>query len=214
MAGLCQCGCGVETSIPLKSSRKRNEIAGVPHKYIKGHHSRDPMHPQYRGLQRITKDGYVELRMPDNQSASAHGYVLEHVFVVESALGHKLPDGAMVHHVNGDTTDNRRENLVVCQDAAFHKLLHRRSRALSGCGHADWISCVVCKQWGAPGSMYFIRGSSGRHARCHAQHTAYHAKQTAATALRCAAMRTLSKPRRTDRPSQPESIGPQGGSVM
>ncbi len=49
--------------------------------------------------------------------------------VAERALGHPLPKGAEVHHVNGRPRDNRPQNLVICQNRAYHLFLHERMRA-------------------------------------------------------------------------------------
>jgi DNA-directed RNA polymerase sigma subunit (sigma70/sigma32) len=32
-----------------------------------------------------------------------------------------------VHHVNGDRSDNRPANLVICEDQSYHQLLHQRA---------------------------------------------------------------------------------------
>jgi hypothetical protein len=36
----------------------------------------------------------------------------------------------VVHHVDGNRRNNVRTNLVICQDAAYHKLLHYRAKIL------------------------------------------------------------------------------------
>lgn len=98
----------------------------------------------------------VLIRADGTGSVTALGYTVfsrkyEHVILVEQALGHTLPRGAEVHHVNGDRSDNHTPgNLVVCQDHSYHKFLEYRGRALRESGHADWLKCQYCKQWDSP----------------------------------------------------------------
>jgi hypothetical protein len=72
----------------------------------------------------------------------------QHVLICESVLGRPLAKGVQVHHVNNIPDDNRHENLVICPDVAYHKLLHIRTAAYDACGHADWHKCQHCKEYG------------------------------------------------------------------
>jgi hypothetical protein len=68
----------------------------------------------------------------------------EHVMIAERALGHKLPKGAEVHHVNGIKSDNAPSNLVICPNRTYHMLLHIRAAAIDACGNPEWRSCLYC----------------------------------------------------------------------
>lgn len=93
--------------------------------------------------------------------------VLRHVLIAEQALGKRLPKGAQVHHVDEDRSNDRNDNLVICPNASYHQLLHRRQRALDACGNANWRKCHICKQYDAPSRLRFYEASGlVRHIEC------------------------------------------------
>ena len=76
------------------------------------------------GTGNINAAGYVDVRIDG-------GRTYEHIAVAEKALGRRLPKGAVVHHVNENRSDNTPTNLVICPNEAYHRLLHRRMKALT-----------------------------------------------------------------------------------
>ncbi len=119
----------------------------------------------WRGGFTVSSHGYLQIFLPDHQRASQTGYVYDHILRAEKALGKPLPQEAKVHHANGTKTGP----LVICQDEAYHQLLHRRMRALKACGHANWRKCSYCKQYDDPKNM-FINKNKSYHKECRNQH--------------------------------------------
>lgn len=68
----------------------------------------------------------------------------EHSILAEQALGRPLPPNAVVHHFDGGKNGGQ---LVICQDRAYHALLHVRQRAYEATGNPDKRHCANCKEF-------------------------------------------------------------------
>ena len=75
----------------------------------------------------ITSHGYVKIKNKDHHLADAQGYVYEHRLVAEETLGRRLTASEVVHHIDGDKTNNAASNLAVCKSELEHKVHHRKS---------------------------------------------------------------------------------------
>ena len=81
-----------------------------------------------------------------------------HRLVAEAAIGGPLPKGAEIHHVDGDKTNNSPGNLVICQNRAYHCLLHVRQEALEATGDPNARKCFRCGEYGNPEQMRSYKG--------------------------------------------------------
>jgi uncharacterized protein (DUF1330 family) len=66
--------------------------------------------------------GRVAVYVPDHPKANNRGYVLRARYVMEQYLGRYLTSDEEVHHINGNKTDDRIENLVVLSKSDHAKL--------------------------------------------------------------------------------------------
>jgi hypothetical protein len=163
--GYCHCGCGALAPIAKHNHRASGIDKGSPMNFIFGHNSRGSCNHTWIGGRRVRSDGYIYLWIPGYHRSSKN-YVMEHIVIAETALGHHLPKGAEVHHANEKRGDNSNGNLVICQDVRYHRLLHRRLRAMKACGHADWKQCVFCKIWDDPKNMFINSQKTAYHVPC------------------------------------------------
>ena len=72
-------------------------------------------HHSWRGGRTTNEQGYVSVRVPNDSPfismRNYMGYIQEHRLVMAQHLGRPLEKYETVHHINGDHSDNRIENL-------------------------------------------------------------------------------------------------------
>ena len=83
----------------------------------------------------------------------------EHTAVAVLAFGRILPRGYEVHHVNEIKSDNRPENLIVCESRRLHHLLHAVPTLLERC---EWLgvqgsSVRLFRAFDPPGTYFCVR---------------------------------------------------------
>ena len=130
---ICE-GCGNPCTIPDHSSRKNQTFCG--HKCA----ARGERNARYKGGS-LNYAGYVVVRPTPGQQK------MQHVIIAEAVLGKELPMTAEVHHFNEVKSDNRNQNLVICENAAYHQLLHARQRIVAAGGDPNTEKvCGKCRQ--------------------------------------------------------------------
>ncbi len=104
------------------------------------------------GARRVTPAGYVHVYMP-NHPRNIQGLVFEHVLVAERAFGKYIDSNHPIHHCDENRSNNSNSNLVICEDVAYHKLIHRRLKAYKATGNPDFRKCGFCQKWDSPDAL-------------------------------------------------------------
>lgn len=109
-------------NIPTRSHKEAYQFALKRGKQM---HLFGDKNPKWRGGKSITGAGYAIIYAPNHHRASIgrrKQYVFEHIYVWEQVHNQPLPEGYIIHHLNGIKTDNRPENLVAVSRSKHGKV--------------------------------------------------------------------------------------------
>ncbi|MBM4136952.1 MAG: hypothetical protein FJ241_09005 [Nitrospira sp.] len=99
---------------------------------------RGEKNPRWKGGVCLSENGRYRLILSlEHPFADRHGYIREHRLVMEKHLGRYLTRQEVVHHLNGDSLDNRIENLSLCSSPAEHMSKFHRV-----CGNTSFVSAL------------------------------------------------------------------------
>jgi hypothetical protein len=121
---LCECGCGQPTLLAPYTYHGWNWVKDVPLRFLHNHHMKGKRNNHWSGGRYKMQHGYIVVTMRDHPNATKRGTVYEHRLVMESVLGRYLQPTELVHHKDGDKTNNVPENLEVIS-RADHVRLHK-----------------------------------------------------------------------------------------
>ena len=162
----CKCECGNIRVVDFKTLKDgRSKSCGCL-KYDLAISKTGNKHHSWQGG-RHKNHGYKLIYMPSHHRSDQRGYIREHILIAEKVLGKQLPPSAIIHHANRNRSNNKKSNLVICQDQAYHKLIHMRLMAYESCGNANWRRCLYCKRYSDPNKMYVSeKFSYAYHRKC------------------------------------------------
>lgn len=147
MPNKCECGCG--------------NI--VTNRFVWGHNRRfasAEKNGNWKGG-RVIKRGYFLIFMPGHPHREKHGYIYESRMIAEKTIGKILPLSAIFHHIDCAKGQINSNGIIVCQNRAYHRLLHKRINAYKASGHANWLKCPYCRKHDDPQNMRMKNLASG-----------------------------------------------------
>lgn len=84
----------------------------------------------------IIKNGYKMVIKKGHPRANDHGYVREHILVMEEKLGRFVTKDESIHHIDGDKMNNHPDNLEIFSSHTEHLQHHWAENSLrkTNCG--------------------------------------------------------------------------------
>lgn len=122
---------------PIKRIMKQNDIARRPAAQRSGRLA-GSRHPGWAGGRRIRNDGYVILWTPEGER-------LEHRVIMERSLGRKLSATEIVHHKDGNPSNNDLRNLELLDSQRDHARNHGAANRRVLLRHG-LKQCTLCKR--------------------------------------------------------------------
>ncbi len=103
--------------IPVRSRSEIQRISAPKRIWGKDGHGRN-----WRGGTIKNIQGYILESTPNHPRTNCNGYVYQHILVWERTYNKSLPEGWVVHHINGIRDDNRPQNLTAMANRTHRNL--------------------------------------------------------------------------------------------
>jgi hypothetical protein len=101
--------------------------------------------PNWKGGQRIDKDGYVLVYSPNHPNKDKNNLVRKHRLVLEKYLGRFLDSFEQGHHCDGNKKNNLLSNIELTNQAEHNRIHHKGNKYLLGHKHTEETKRKIAK---------------------------------------------------------------------
>lgn len=122
---------GDTLGVTIACVRKYFVKYGIKRRTKKEYVNRREKNHNWKGGRRATPGGYIQLHMPQHPNCDKHGYVYEHRYVMEQAIGRYLTANEVVHHIDENKSNNDISNLMLLTNSehvALHMMLNKNKK--------------------------------------------------------------------------------------
>ena len=116
----------VRAKIAKKIAKKNRGRKHTPEAIEKMKRAHDKHRTKGKG-HKIKVSGYTYIYYPTHKNCNGSGFIAEHRLIMERHLGRYIKNDEVVHHINGNKSDNRIENLQLMTNAE-HTKFHSKQR--------------------------------------------------------------------------------------
>lgn len=118
----CRPGRGGGTGMRgYRHSEETKKIIGEKSKQKwKSKEYREKIKAKHNGKRKRSINGYILIKDYNHPNRNSHNDVLEHVYVMSNHLDRPIAKGEIVHHIDGDRTNNDISNLYLYKNRSKH----------------------------------------------------------------------------------------------
>jgi predicted RNA-binding Zn-ribbon protein involved in translation (DUF1610 family) len=127
--------CGAEFSRPKNGKLRNSQIhycSNCPQYSLAAKHSSPAKHIKYVEKGFKWSDSYKEIYVGENYPYRKTRWLREHIAVMEQHIGKRIPKGMVVHHIDGDKSNNKIDNLFLCTVDEHNKLHGKIEKVVFG----------------------------------------------------------------------------------
>jgi len=124
----------------IKKARKKQKFCSIS---CSSSSRKGEANNNWKGGKMLNCRGYIEIRDPKHHRAKTNGYVYEHILVAEDKIGRRLKEKEVVHHIDGNRSNNNPSNIEAMPLSEHMRLRAIGRPGLRGEKNPRWLKTIT-----------------------------------------------------------------------